>query len=100
MPLHEFFSKKCNLVNGAAGSGSAAAVGNGHVVVDAVVEELDDMVTVEDDNAGEEEIEMIMVDESVDVPISVPGEDPSVPVMVVDESIPVDTVVEADGKFL
>ena len=39
-----------------------------------------------------------MVDESVDVPISVSGEDSSVPVTVVDESIPVDTVVEADGK--
>ena len=43
---------------------------------------------------------MIMVDESVDVPISVSGVDPSVTVMVVDESIPVETVVEADGKFL
>ena len=50
------------------------------------------MVTVED--AGEV-IETIMVDESVDVPISVSGEDSPVPVGVVDESIPVDTVVDA-----
>ena len=54
------------------------------------------MVTVED---ADEEIEMIMVDESVDVPIFVSGEDSSVPVTVVDESIPVDTGVEADGKY-
>ena len=54
------------------------------------------MVTVED---ADEEIEMIMVDESVDVPISVSGEDFSVPVAVVDESIPVDNVVDADGKY-
>ena len=40
-----------------------------------------------------------MVDDSVDVAISVSGEDSSVPVTVVDESIPVDTVVEADGKY-
>ena len=55
---------------------------------------MDDLVTVEDADAGEE-IETIMVDESVDVSVS--GEDSSVPVTVVDESIPVDTVVEADG---
>ena len=57
-----------------------------------------DEVTVEDADAGEV-IETIMVDESVDVPISVSGEDSSVPVTIVDESIPVDTVVEADGKY-
>ena len=39
-----------------------------------------------------------MVDDSVDVAISVSGEDSSV-ITVVDESIPVDTVVEADGKY-
>ena len=38
-----------------------------------------DEVTVEDADAGEV-IETIMVDESVDVPISVSGEDPSGPV--------------------
>ena len=37
-----------------------------------------DEVTVEDADAGEV-IETIMVDESVDVPISVSGEDSSVP---------------------
>merc|ERR1711971_739333 len=79
-------------VGNVAGSGSAAAAGTGN----AVIEEVDDLVTVEDADAGEE-IEMIMVDESVDVPISVSGEDTSVPVTVVDESIPVDTVVETDG---
>ena len=57
-----------------------------------------DEVTVEDADAGEV-IETIMVDESVDVPISVSGEGSSVPVTVVDESIPVDTDVEADGKY-
>ena len=57
---------------------------------------MDDIVTVED--VGEE-IETIMVDDSVDVAISVSGEDSSVPVTVVDESIPVETVVEADGKY-
>ena len=68
-----------------------AGIGN------AVIEEVDDdVVTVED---ADEEIEMIMVDESVDVPISVSGEDFSVPVAVVDESIPVDNVVDADGKY-
>ena len=82
--------KKINLVGGAAGSVTAAGTGN------AVIEEVDDMVTVED---ADEEIEMIMVDESVDVPIFVSGEDSSVPVTVVDESIPVDTGVEADGKY-
>merc|ERR1711971_1332338 len=80
-----------NSVGGAAGSVTAAVAGTGN----AVIEEVDDLVTVEDADAGEE-IEMIMVDESVDVPISVSGEDTSVP-QVVDESIPVDTVVEGDG---
>merc|ERR1711971_1424435 len=80
-----------NSVGGAAGSVTAAAAGTGN----AVIEEVDDLVTVEDADAGEK-IEMIMVDESVDVPISVSGEDTSVP-QVVDESIPVDTVVETDG---
>ena len=56
-----------------------------------------DEVTVEDADAGEV-IETIMVDESVDVPISVSGEDSSVPVTVVDESIPIDTDVEAEGN--
>ena len=50
-----------------------------------------DEVTVEDADAGEV-IETIMVDESVDVPISVSGEDSSVPVTVVDESIPIETL--------
>jgi len=85
----------------ADGSGSAAGAGNVAVNLDggaagnAVIEEVDE-VTVEDADAGEV-IETIMVDESVDVPISVSGEDSSVPVTIVDESIPVDTVVEADG---
>jgi len=87
----------------ATGSGSAAGAGAGNVAVNldggaagnAVIEEVDE-VTVEDADAGEV-IETIMVDESVDVPISVSGEDSSVPVTIVDESIPVDTVVEADG---
>jgi len=85
----------------ADGSGSAAGAGNVAVNLDggaagnAVIEEVD-KVTVEDADAGEV-IETIMVDESVDVPISVSGEDSSVPVTIVDESIPVDTVVEADG---
>ena len=61
---------------------------------------MDDIVTVEDADDGEEEIEIIMVDESEDESVSVSGGDhPSVPVTVVDESIPVDTVVEADSKF-
>merc|ERR1711971_855229 len=81
-----------NSVGGAAGSVTAAVAGTGN----AVIEEVDDLVTVEDADAGEE-IGMIMVDESVDVPIAVSGEDSSVPVAVVDESIPVDTVVEGDG---
>jgi len=88
----------------ATGSGSAAGAGAGNVAVNldggaagnAVIEEVDE-VTVEDADAGEV-IETIMVDESVDVPISVSGEDSSVPVTIVDESIPVDTVVEADGN--
>ena len=92
--FQELFLKNFNLVDGAAGSVTAAAAGTGN----AVIEEVDDLVTVEDADAGEE-IEMIMVDESVDVPISVSGEDSSVPVSVVDESIPVDTVVEGDGKY-
>ena len=76
-----------------AGSVTAAAAGTGN----AVIEEVDDIVTVED--VGEE-IETIMVDDSVDVAISVSGEDSSVPVTIVDdESIPVDTVVETDGKY-
>ena len=77
-------------VGGAAGSVTAAGTGT------AVIEEVDVMVTVDDADAGEE-IETIMVDESVDVPISVSGEDSSVPVTVVDESIPIDTDVEAEG---
>ena len=77
-------------VGGAAGSVTAAGTGT------AVIEEVDDMVTVDDADAGEE-IETIMVDESVDVSIPVSGEDSSVPVTVVDESIPIDTVVEAEG---
>ena len=78
-------------VGGAAGSVTAAGTGT------AVIEEVDVMVTVDDADAGEE-IETIMVDESVDVPISVSGEDSSVPVTVVDESIPIDTDVEAEGN--
>ena len=100
--ISKFFIK----VGDAAGSGSAAAAGSGSDaatgtgnVVDVVIEEVDDIVTVEDADV-EEEIETIMDDESVDESVSVSGEDhPSVPVTVVDESIPVDTVVEADGKF-
>ena len=86
------FFENSNLVGGAAGSVTAAEAGTGN----AVIEEVDDLVTVEDADAGEE-IETIIVDESVD--ISVSGEDSSVPVTVVDESIPVDTVVEGDGKY-
>ena len=48
----------------------ATTAGSGNTVI----EEVDDMVTVED--AGEE-IKTIIVDESLDVPISVSGEDPS-----------------------
>ena len=72
-------------VGGAAGSVTAAGTGT------AVIEEVDVMVTVDDADAGEE-IETIMVDESVDVPISVSGEDSPVPVTVVDESIPIETL--------
>ena len=37
---------------------------------------------------------MIMINESV----SVSGEDPSVPIMIVDDLAPVETVVDAEGK--
>ena len=45
----------------------------------------------------EEEIEMILINETVNV--SGEEEDPSVLIMVVDDLAPVETVVNAEGKY-